>query len=187
MGAPSRSSASIGWRSRAVAEALLQQETLDGLAVEKAFELSKEGAASAAEITEMLVRESQEAEAKLAAQIKREEAELRNEERRRPAEPDRPKKTHRTEARARQLTKHPDELRSVAREPHFFRALLSPHPLPSLRASSPEPEVMTLIAEQGSVVDDTIGSRLFQRRNLQTYAPHANPDGFVASRTDNKE
>ena len=75
----------------AVAEALLQQETLDGLAVERAFKLAQEGAASAAEITDMLVRESKEAEAKLAAQIKRDEEELRSEERRRPAEPDRPK------------------------------------------------------------------------------------------------
>ncbi|CAN5752498.1 ATP-dependent zinc metalloprotease FtsH [soil metagenome] len=75
----------------AVAEALLQQETLDGQAVERAFKLAQEGAANAAEITDMLVRESKEAEAKLAAQIKRDEAELRNEERRRPAEPDRPK------------------------------------------------------------------------------------------------
>ena len=74
----------------AVAEALLQQETLDGLAVERAFTLAKEGAASATEITDMLVRESKEVEAKLAAQVKRDEAELR-EERRRPSEPERPK------------------------------------------------------------------------------------------------
>ena len=69
----------------AVAEALLRQETLDGRVVQKAFDLAKAGEMSTEEITEMLVKESEEAEAALAAQVQRDQEEVRAEERRRPA------------------------------------------------------------------------------------------------------
>lgn len=75
---------------KVVAEALLKQETLDGLVVEKAFKLAQEGEMSAEEITDMLIRESKEAEAKLAAQIKRETEEAKAEPPRRPAETGKP-------------------------------------------------------------------------------------------------
>ncbi len=72
------------WKAvEAVAEALLQQETLDGRAVQKAFDLAQDPSISHQAITEMLVAESREAEAKLAAQVRREEAELREDNRRR--------------------------------------------------------------------------------------------------------
>ena len=80
------------WKAvEAVAEALLQQETLDGRSVQKAFDMAKDESASRETITEMLVEESREAEARLAAQVKREEAQLREENRRRASDNERSK------------------------------------------------------------------------------------------------
>ena len=49
----------------AVAEALLEQETIDGRLIKKAFKKAQEGEMSADEITQMLIEEAREAEARL--------------------------------------------------------------------------------------------------------------------------
>ncbi len=53
----------------AIAEALLEQETIDGKLIKKAFDHAKDGSMNAEELTQMLIDEAREAEARLSPKL----------------------------------------------------------------------------------------------------------------------
>lgn len=76
---------------QAVAEALLEQETIDGAVVERAFEKAADGTMSREELTEMIIRETKEAEERITKNAERAEAAAKAEEQRRRGDGDRAK------------------------------------------------------------------------------------------------
>lgn len=77
----------------AIAEALLEQETIDGKLIKKAFRQAKEGEMSCEEITQILIEEAREAEARLLPKVSpspEPEEKQRREERSSPAIDPRP-------------------------------------------------------------------------------------------------
>lgn len=75
----------------AVAEALLVQETIDGAVVERAFEKAAEGSMSREELSEMIIRETKEAEERISKSAERAEAAARAEEHKRRGDGERAK------------------------------------------------------------------------------------------------
>lgn len=76
---------------QAVAEALLEQETIDGAVVERAFEKAADGTMSREELTDMIIRETKEAEERITKNAERAEAAAKAEEQRRRSDGDRAK------------------------------------------------------------------------------------------------
>jgi cell division protease FtsH len=76
---------------QAVAEALLEQETIDGAVVERAFEKAADGTMSREELTDMIIRETKEAEERITKNAERAEAAAKAEEQRRRGDGDRAK------------------------------------------------------------------------------------------------